>query len=101
MGEKSSDLAVVVVQGSFQTPLVYVQLSEAIRTKGYLTIQPELPTCSDTDNPDFPKRTLSDDSDVVREVIDDLVQQQGKRVVVVMHSYGGLGKVGYLFLARQ
>jgi esterase/lipase len=93
MNKESSDVAVVVVQGSFQTPLVYAQLSEAIRDKGYLTFQPELPSCSgDTSSPDFSKRTLYDDSEVVKEIIDDLVQQKGKRVAVVMHSYGGLGK---------
>lgn len=93
MPEKSSDVAVVVVQGSFQTPLVYAQLSEAIRTQGYLTLQPELPSCSDTDSPNFPKRSLTDDSEAVKKVIDGLVQEKGRRVAVVMHSYGGLGKV--------
>lgn len=98
MSKEPSDVAVVVVQGSFQTPLVYEQLSEAIRAKGYVTFQPELPSCSDTESPNFCKRTLNDDSEVVKKVLHDLVQQKGKRVTVVMHSYGGLGKADHYIL---
>ncbi|KAF2105615.1 catalytic protein [Lophiotrema nucula] len=90
MSSIAEELAVVVVQGSFQTSLVYQKLSDTIRARGYQTFQPELPSCSNTDNPDFSSKTLQDDSDAVSLVLERLINNQGKRVVVVMHSYGGI-----------
>ncbi|KAF2654653.1 alpha/beta-hydrolase [Lophiostoma macrostomum CBS 122681] len=90
MAGSKSDIAVVVVQGCFQKPLVYEQLSGSIRKHGYQTFQPELPTCTEIESPGFAKKDLNDDTKVVRDVIEDLVEQKGRKVIVVMHSYGGL-----------
>lgn len=84
-----SDLTIVFVQGSFQTPLVYDKLIEGLKPH-YPTLHPELPSCSNIDQPEFPTVDLSDDCTVVKGLVEDLVQNQGKLVVVLMHSYGGL-----------
>lgn len=80
---------IVIVQGSFQTPLVYESLRTGLQDAGYPVVHPVLPSCSNEYDADFPTRTLNDDALVVTQAIDELVQQ-GKRVVVIMHSYGGL-----------
>ncbi|KAJ0417428.1 alpha/beta-hydrolase [Aspergillus carlsbadensis] len=80
---------IVFVQGSFQTPLVYNDAVTRLRDLGYPVTLPPLPSCSDVDAADFPTRTLTDDANAVTKVVERLVED-GKTVVVVMHSYGGL-----------
>lgn len=84
------DVAIVIVQGSFQTPLVYKGLKDGLTDLGYPTFHPELPSCTNVAEPEYPSTTLSDDSAAVEKVIRHLVEAEGKRVFVVMHSYGGL-----------
>lgn len=87
--ESSEKPTIVVVQGSFQTPLVYVDLEKGLRSRGYPVIHPTLPSCSNTDSPTFASVTLTDDALAVQDEVTRLVEE-GKLVVVVMHSYGGL-----------
>lgn len=84
------DIAIIIVQGSFQTPLVYKKLSDGLEARGFSTSHPELPSCSNTENLEFPSKTLSDDTEAVRKVVKHLVEDENKAVVIVMHSYGGL-----------
>ena len=85
-----SNLLVVLVQGSFQTPLVYEKLFLALSSRGYVVNHPELPSCTNPDDPLFPTRTLIDDATAVQEVVRGSVEQHGKIVILAMHSYGGL-----------
>lgn len=85
-----TDIAILIVQGSFQTPLVYKLLSDGLEARGYSTSHPGLPSCSNTENPDFPSKTLIDDTEAVRNAVKHLVEHEKKTIVVVMHSYGGL-----------
>ncbi|TQS32867.1 hypothetical protein Golomagni_06804 [Golovinomyces magnicellulatus] len=86
----SNKPAIVLVQGSFQIPQVYQKLVSALESKGYLVAQPEFPSLTGQDDPLFGTKTLDDDSKSVQSTIEDLVEKQGKAVVVAMHSYGGL-----------
>jgi hypothetical protein len=102
MGSSTSDpkdIAIVVVQGSFHTPQAYQKLTDGLKHQGYATFQPELPSCSKTDDADFPSKTLHDDSAVIKSVAERLVNDEGKKVFVVMHSYGGL--VGGNAISRE
>ena len=85
-----SNLLIVVVQGSFQTPLVYEKLLVGLSSRGYAVNHPELPSCSNPDDPSFPTRTLIDDATTIQEVVRSQVEQHGKIVLLTMHSYGGL-----------
>jgi hypothetical protein len=84
------NVAIVIVQGSFHIPLAYRTLTESLQHRGFDTFQPELPSCSNVGDDDFPSKTLHDDSMVVQSLIERLVKNENKRVFVVMHSYGGL-----------
>jgi hypothetical protein len=77
---------IVLVQGSFQLPEVYYKLADTLRTAGYTVHQPILPTLTE---PDLASKTLSDDALAVQTVVQRFVEA-GKRVIVAMHSYGGL-----------
>ncbi|KAL8680038.1 MAG: hypothetical protein Q9186_003756 [Xanthomendoza sp. 1 TL-2023] len=68
---------ILLVQGSFQTPLVYEKVTSGLAAKGHPF-------------PDFPKVTLIDDALAVRLELIRLVEYECKTVVVAMHSYGGL-----------
>jgi alpha-beta hydrolase superfamily lysophospholipase len=84
------DIAIVGVQGSFHTPQAYDALTQALKDQGFTTFQPELPSCSNTEDGDFPSKTLHGDSAVIKGLIERLDNDEGKRVFVIMHSYGGL-----------
>ena len=81
---------ILLVQGSFQIPQVYSKLVQGLEAQGYPTIHPQLPSCSNTDSPNFPQVSLVDDALAIRTELTRQVEYEGKNVVVVMHSYGGL-----------
>ena len=80
----------LLVQGSFQIPQVYQDFVRDLGSRGYCVVHPRLPSCSDMEHPDFPKRSLADDATAVRAELGRLIEHEGKDVVVIMHSYGGL-----------
>jgi hypothetical protein len=84
------DIAIFIVQGSFHTPHAYQKLRDGLQHLGYSAFHPGLPSCSNIDSTDFPTGTLHDDSAAVKSVIERLVNDEGKKVFVIMHSYGGL-----------
>ena len=75
---------VVLIPGANCQPQNYRQLSNCLSEAGYPVSTPVLPT-------DSGKRpaTYADDVRVVRETLSRLVEQ-GKNVLMLMHSYGGL-----------
>ena len=81
---------VVLVQGWFQTPLVYKKLVDGLTAHGYHTIHPRLPSCSNTESTDIPQLSLSADVLAICTELMRLIEFEFKTVVVVMHSYGGL-----------
>ncbi|KAK7738303.1 hypothetical protein SLS63_002639 [Diaporthe eres] len=81
---------ILLVQGSFQLPEAYGKLASALRSRGFLVVQPRLPSLTDHDSPEFAKRDLSDDSRAIEAEAKRLVLDETKDVMVVMHSYGGL-----------
>ncbi|KAL8836171.1 MAG: hypothetical protein Q9170_003024 [Blastenia crenularia] len=87
---------ILLVQGSFQLPIVYQQLAASLQALGFVTIHPRLPSCTNTDDPDYPKTTLVDDALAVRLELTRQVEYEGKTVVVAMHSYGGLAVKPFL-----
>ncbi|CAJ2501572.1 Uu.00g044250.m01.CDS01 [Anthostomella pinea] len=76
--------AIVLVQGSCQLPDVYQKLADALRASGYCVVQPALPSLIEPGKTD-----LTDDARAVRSKVKGLVEE-GMKVIVVMHSYGGL-----------
>ncbi|KAL8929510.1 MAG: hypothetical protein Q9208_001179 [Pyrenodesmia sp. 3 TL-2023] len=91
MAMQSQDLPIIVlVQGAFRVPQVYEKLVHLLFARGYPTIHLKLPTCTDPESFDFPQRSLTDDAAAIHTELARLIQQEGKAVFAVMHSYGGL-----------
>lgn len=88
--QKRSLPTILLVQGSFQIPQVYEKLVKGLEDRGYPTIHPQLPSCSNVDSPNFPQLSLVDDASAIHKELSRLIESEGRNVVVVMHSYGGL-----------
>lgn len=87
---QSAKPTIVLLQGTFQLPDVYHNFAKLIESRGFPVLQPSFPSLTGQDQPDFTQKTLADDVAVVENVIKKLVEVEGKTVLVVMHSYGGL-----------
>ena len=77
----------VVIPGSFSPDYFYFEIADKLREYGYEAIVKCLPSASRS-APEKPA-TMYDDADYFRSVIEALADE-GKDVVVVTHSYGGV-----------
>ncbi|MCJ1247408.1 hypothetical protein MMC30_004622 [Trapelia coarctata] len=84
----SMRLTIVLVPGAWMRPSTYENFLAILQKAGYPTSYASYPSLS----PDDPlKADVAADSASIREkVMLPLIEQQGKEVVVVMHSYGGM-----------
>ncbi|KAJ5660695.1 uncharacterized protein N7484_000067 [Penicillium longicatenatum] len=96
-------LAIVICHGSYHSTAPYEPFLQALNSRGYETYCPQRPTADlsrhnvgDLNNPDFdrgpgPEGLASDFEDVVvlNEILEKLIQQEGKQVLLVGHSSGG------------
>ncbi|KAJ5715969.1 uncharacterized protein N7483_013150 [Penicillium malachiteum] len=94
---------IVIVHGSYHTPAPYGPFMDALNTLGFETRCPQRPTSDlsklnvgDVNAPDFdrgppPEGFPTDDDDVavLRQVLDQLIVQERKQVLLVAHSSGG------------
>ncbi|KAF2710441.1 hypothetical protein K504DRAFT_490563, partial [Pleomassaria siparia CBS 279.74] len=103
MATSKPTIVIVIVHGSYHTPAPYGSLSKALETHGHSTHCPQLPGAllqnlvSDASNPDFDAAApppsgypaQSDDADTIKSLLKTLVEEQGKKVLLVAHSSGG------------
>jgi pimeloyl-ACP methyl ester carboxylesterase len=77
---------ILIIHGAWHTPAHYEGLKTHLESLGYPVELPALPTC----NNDIPPTiTINDDIALARSIAKSLVSS-GKRVVCLMHSYGGV-----------
>ncbi|KAK8139376.1 alpha/beta-hydrolase [Apiospora sp. TS-2023a] len=81
---------ILLIQGSFQRPEVYHKLNAALEAAGFPVVQPHLPSLCGQDEPDFASKNLGTDADQVQSFLRHLVEEDNRKVLVMMHSYGGL-----------
>lgn len=77
--------AVLLIGGGWHTPESYGKLVKALEAAGHDVHCPRLPS---TEQVRPPTSGLAQDSKTVRSYTEELVDS-GRRVVAVMHSYGG------------
>lgn len=78
---------IVWVNGSFSPASFYADMAEHIRSQGYEIIVKTLPSSART--PPEQPATLAEDAAFFHDIVEGL-SDQGKDVVLVMHSYGGV-----------
>jgi pimeloyl-ACP methyl ester carboxylesterase len=76
----------VLVHGAWHTPPNYQNYVDALKSQGFKVICPTLPSCSNKSPPDG---SLTEDVNHVRGIVTQIVKA-GERVLMVMHSYGGI-----------
>lgn len=77
---------VVLVHGTWHTPAHYKAFTTALEATGLEVYCPLLPTCNGSRPPDS---SFCDDVATIRSLVMSLVQS-GKRILLIMHSYGGV-----------
>jgi pimeloyl-ACP methyl ester carboxylesterase len=75
------------IHGSWHSPKHFGPVRAIFEAKGYPTEHPRLPTFGPKPAP--PIVSVEDDVRVVQELLTELIDEQGKDVIVVLHSYGG------------
>ncbi|KAF2125813.1 alpha/beta-hydrolase [Dothidotthia symphoricarpi CBS 119687] len=78
---------ILLIPGSFAPPTIYHPLITALRTASHPALVLTLP--STQKRHPLPPATMHDDASLIRAVTEALIAQ-GKQVVVVCHSYGGV-----------
>ncbi|KAK8061104.1 alpha/beta-hydrolase [Apiospora hydei] len=78
---------VVIVPGAWTPPEAYHKLRNALEAKAFTVYVPTLPTNNGHRPPDS---SFDDDVQAVRQVVQRLVKNDGKEVIMLMHSYGGV-----------
>lgn len=83
----ASALGVLIIPGSFSYSSYYYDVVDRIKRDGYDAYVANLPSVI-REPPESPA-TLSDDANHIRNIISTLAEQ-GKDVIVLAHSYGGV-----------
>lgn len=83
----SSHPSFVIVPGAWHQPEMYEKLVPFLDNAGYSAVIISLPSC-DTQDPQ--KVTCSTDAEAIRRQIVRSIEADGKDIVVVCHSYGGI-----------
>ncbi|ETI22432.1 hypothetical protein G647_06507 [Cladophialophora carrionii CBS 160.54] len=79
----------VIVPGSFSPAPFYADVVDALRSHGYEAIVETLPSSARSPRRGEKAATMQDDTDLFRDIVEKLADQ-GKDVVIVTHSYGGI-----------
>lgn len=77
---------ILIVHGAWHHPAYFSSVTSLLKAQGYDAICPHLPTCN---NDETPQSTPADDVALVRDTALALVDE-GRDVVALMHSYGGV-----------
>ena len=87
MASPTTKPTVLIVPGAWHKPSAYSQLATHLEAAGFPIATVSLPGV----NPPNPKEaTCARDTESVRERLTSLIESDGKDVVVVAHSYGGV-----------
>lgn len=100
----SPSFTVIICHGSYHTPEPYQPFLDALQKKGIEGYCPQLPTSDltklnvgDISNPDFNRDSPlggypqpADDAEIIKSLLDQLIVEQGKNVMLYGHSSGGV-----------
>ena len=79
--------AIVIVPGSFSPAYLYSDVVDKLRENGYEAVVENLPSAARA--PPQEAATMADDAAAFHDLVETLADQ-GKDVVLVSHSYGGV-----------
>ena len=82
----SSKPTLVFVPGAFHTPSHFAPLIELLQKSSYPSLAVSLPSIG----AQAATGTLADDTQAIRSVLESLIEEEGKDVIIAAHSYGGV-----------
>jgi pimeloyl-ACP methyl ester carboxylesterase len=77
---------VLIIHGAWHHPAYFASVIDLLKAQGYDAVCPHLPTCN---HDETPTKTLADDIALIRDTASTLADD-GKEIIVLMHSYGGV-----------
>ncbi|KAL4897236.1 Alpha/beta hydrolase fold-1 [Aspergillus ambiguus] len=77
---------IVIIPGAYHRPIHYRKVADPLRAQGYKVLSFDLAVCGEEVNPEL---SFFDDAAIIREHLLPLLDQ-GKKAVIVSHSYGSL-----------
>ena len=86
----SSNPTIVIIPGGWTGPEAYGPLCEVLNSKSYPTVCKKLPSLAPSTAADARAADITADAKYIREELVMPLLSQGKDVVLVMHSYGGM-----------
>jgi pimeloyl-ACP methyl ester carboxylesterase len=81
---------ILFVHGSWHHPAHFGPIRQLFESAHYPTECPVQPTYDPEPSPPGPPVSLADDARVIQSQLTKLVEEEGKDVIVVMHSWGGM-----------
>lgn len=84
----STKPTVVFIHGSWHSPKHFEPVRAIFEANGYSTECPLQPSFNA--NPGPPVVSLQEDVEVIQALLTRLVDNEGKHVIIAMHSYGGV-----------
>jgi len=78
---------IAIIQGAWHRKPHYEAFAQALTSKGYTVLQPEKVTAGQVEA--IKGKTHRDDVEVIRKTLQPSLDE-GKRIVLVCHSYGGI-----------
>ena len=82
----SSKPTIVFVPGAFHTPSHFAPVIELLQKSSYPSLAVSLPSIG----AQAATGTLTDDTQAIRSVLEKLIEEEGKDVIMAAHSYGGV-----------
>lgn len=90
MSESTEKPTIVLVHGAWHNPSCWDEVRKHLEEHSYPTVAVHLPSAGR--NP--PVTSHLEDTAVVRKELERLIVSEGKEVILVMHSYGGVAGSG-------
>ncbi|KAF5623178.1 uncharacterized protein FTJAE_10701 [Fusarium tjaetaba] len=87
MSTNSEKPVIAIIQGAWHRASHYEGLAQSLTNKGFTVLQPDNVTASNDDG--IKGKTHLDDVEAIRQSLQPALDE-GKRIVLVCHSYGGI-----------
>lgn len=85
----TEQVTTLFVHGAWHQPAHFVPIMAKLESNGMHCICPQQPTYN-VSSQDMRTTTMYKDASAIRKVLDELIIEQERYVMVVLHSYGGL-----------
>lgn len=84
------NVTVVIIHDSYFQPQLMHQFGARLQSHGFAYECPKLPSCDAKVLQEKPEVTMQEDADSLLKVLNRLIEDEGRLVLLIAHGYGGL-----------